>query len=169
MMPYAREEELLVQELPDEVLVYDLKRHRAYCLNRTAALVWQHCDGQTTVAKMAMLLENELKIPADEEVVWLALDQLRRAHLLEEPTTRPADAVSCSRRELMRKLALVGGLSVLLPAVMTIVVPTPAQAVTCVRNCAGQRDFIRCGPPQCIRVCCNEACVPARLCIGPFP
>ena len=42
LMPRARQDELVVEELPDETLVYDLKRHKARCLNRTAALVWQH-------------------------------------------------------------------------------------------------------------------------------
>ena len=48
-LPLARRERLLVEELPDEVLVYDLDREKAHCLNRTAALIWNHCDGRTTV------------------------------------------------------------------------------------------------------------------------
>ncbi len=51
LMPRARQDELVVEELSDETLVYDLKRHKANCLNRTAALVWQDCDGQTSVAQ----------------------------------------------------------------------------------------------------------------------
>ena len=50
-MPRARQDELVVEELSDETLVYDLKRHKANCLNRTAALVWQDCDGQTSVSQ----------------------------------------------------------------------------------------------------------------------
>src|SRR2546423_15689116 len=42
--PRARDARLVIQELPDELLVYDLERHRAHSLNRTAALVWRHCD-----------------------------------------------------------------------------------------------------------------------------
>ena len=33
LMPRARQDELVVEELPDETLVYDLKRHKARCLN----------------------------------------------------------------------------------------------------------------------------------------
>src|SRR5207248_2525045 len=36
--PSARQDRLVVQELSDEVLVYDLDRHRAHCLNRAASL-----------------------------------------------------------------------------------------------------------------------------------
>ena len=91
LMPLARQDELVVEELQDETLVYDLKRHKARCLNRTAALVWQHCDGQTTVTELAALLEEQLATPTDETVVWMALDRLGRAHLLSEPVTLPAD------------------------------------------------------------------------------
>src|SRR5437899_315891 len=109
--PHAREEGLLIHELPDELLVYDLERHRAHSLNRTAALVWGHCDGRTTVAELASLIERELNLPAEEDLVWLALDRLGRAHLLRERLTPPAEAASYSRREFARKLALVGGIA----------------------------------------------------------
>jgi hypothetical protein len=45
--------------VPDEVLIYDLKQHKAHCLNKTAALVWNHCDGETSVSEMATLLQKE--------------------------------------------------------------------------------------------------------------
>jgi len=53
MKPRARKDDLLIQDLPEETLVYDVVRHRAHCLNRTAALVWRHCDGKTSVEKLA--------------------------------------------------------------------------------------------------------------------
>jgi hypothetical protein len=53
----------VIQELPDETLVYDLQRNRAHCLNRTAALVWRHCDGQATVADLARSLKDTLNLP----------------------------------------------------------------------------------------------------------
>ena len=83
LMPRARQDELVVEELRDETLVYDLERHKARCLNPTAALVWRHCDGQTSVAEVAALLEEQSATPADESVVWMALDRLSRAHLIE--------------------------------------------------------------------------------------
>jgi hypothetical protein len=47
--PLARREKLVVQNLGDETLIYDLDENRAYCLNETAARVWQFCDGEKTV------------------------------------------------------------------------------------------------------------------------
>ena len=35
LMPRARQDELVVEELQDETLVYDLERHKACCLSRT--------------------------------------------------------------------------------------------------------------------------------------
>ena len=75
-MALARREDLVVQEMPDEILVYDLTRHKAHCLNQTAAFVWNHCDGLTTAAGIAGLMEKEWDKPVGEDVVWIALDQL---------------------------------------------------------------------------------------------
>ena len=83
--PLARKNDLVIQELPDEVLVYDRETDRAHCLNKTAALIWQQCDGQTDVATIAGRLGNELNAPSDERMVWFALDQLNRDGLLAEP------------------------------------------------------------------------------------
>ncbi len=159
LMPIARENELVVEQLPDETLVYDLKRHKARCLNRTSALVWQHCDGRTTVAEVAALLERQLKIPADEAVVWLALDRLGRAHLLSEPVTLPADRAQYSRREVLRTLRRVAGISLLLPVIETIVAPRAAAQASCVASnaCGGTPNCTPCSV-QCNKKCCNGAC-----------
>ena len=132
LMPRARQDELVVEELPDETLVYDLKRHKAHCLNRTSALVWQHCDGRTTVAEVAALLERQLKIPADEAVVWMALDRLGTAHLLGQQVTLPAEKARYSRREVLRTLRRAAGISLLLPVVESIVAPRAAAQASCV-------------------------------------
>ena len=60
MKPRTRTEGLIVRELPDELLVYDLERHRAHCLNPTAALVFKHCNGRRSVAQIARILRREL-------------------------------------------------------------------------------------------------------------
>ena len=154
MLPRAREGRLVVQELPDEVLVYDLNRHKAHCLNRTAALVWRHCDGHTTVAEMAALLEKEVKSPADEAVVWLALDRLERAHLLREPANLPGGEARYTRREVMRRMGI--GAAVLVPIVTSIVSKAAAQAGSCLpsNGCVGPVNLCRpCGPPNCTRRC----------------
>ena len=78
-----------MRELADEALVYDLESHRAICLNRAARSVWKHCDGRTNVAGLVRRLREEAEGPADESVVWLALEQLGRNNLLSERVRRP--------------------------------------------------------------------------------
>lgn len=127
--PRARKQDLIVKEMPDEVLVYDLVRDKAHCLNRTAALVWNYCDGRTSVAKMTGRLGKELQAPVDERLVWLALDQLSRNHLLDERIVSPAIMTGLTRREMIRALSVAAVVTV--PVITSIVAPTPAQAATC--------------------------------------
>ncbi|HKG23128.1 MAG TPA: PqqD family peptide modification chaperone, partial [Blastocatellia bacterium] len=51
--PRARRDALVIRRLPEEVLIYDLQRHKAHCLNGSAAIIWNHCDGKTTMKQMA--------------------------------------------------------------------------------------------------------------------
>lgn len=156
MLPHAREDRLVVRDLAEEVVVYDLKRHHAHYLNRTAALLWRHCDGRTTVAELARLLEKELSVPADEAVVWMALDQLRKAQLLRDGLTPPAGTKRYSRREVLRRVGLVGA-AALVPAVMSIVAPPAAQAASCQNSCVGRPKLSLCEFPDCTKWCCPDS------------
>jgi hypothetical protein len=147
MEPPARKKERVVAEpIDDEVLVYDLERDRAHRLNRTAALVWRHCDGQRTVGDLTALLQAELDPVADEDLVRLTLDHLSAAHLLESARPRSADQVRTSRRQFVRKVGLVGALSLLLPVVTSITAPTVAQAQS--GACTACTICTECAPPQ---------------------
>lgn len=125
----ARIDNLVIREAADEMLVYDLLRHKAHCLNRTAALIWQHCDGQHTVADIADVVTVELHAAIDETTVWRAIAQLGRAHLLTDYALPPDSNFRLSRREAIRKLGL--GAAAALPIVTTIVAPLAVQAQSC--------------------------------------
>ena len=131
-LPRKREQRLVVDELPDEVLIYDLDSHRAHCLNQTAALVWQQCDGKSSPARMARRLEQKLQAPCREELVWLALRQLDRLQLLEQAIKLPPQLLGMSRRQMIRNLGLAAAVAV--PLVTSIVAPTAAEAATCVSS-----------------------------------
>ncbi len=126
--PRARTSHLLVQSTGDDLIVFDQHRHLSHALNRTAALVFEHADGSRSVADLVALLQTELNETADEDLVLMTLDKLRRAHLLEEAGARSAEALRTSRRRFVRKIGLVGSLTLLLPSVETIVAPTSAMA-----------------------------------------
>ena len=155
MIPKARSDRLLVEQLPDEVLVYDLESHRVHCLNRTAAFVRDHCDGKTTVNALAEMLEAELETPEAARVVWLALKQLDKAHLLEERVEPPPELGRVSRRELAGILRNVAKATLVLPVVSSILAPTPAaaQSAVCVSDCTGQPAGTPCLVPFCLSVC----------------
>jgi hypothetical protein len=118
---------LVIKELPDEVLVYDLDTDKAYCLNQTAALVWKNCDGQQTVAQLRQLMAQETNSAVPEEMVWLALDQLDKFQLLETVPIRPACLAGMKRRELVRSIGVV---AMALPLIMSIAAPTAAQGAS---------------------------------------
>jgi coenzyme PQQ synthesis protein D (PqqD) len=127
-LPLAREADLVVRESPEEVLVYDLRRHRAHCLGRTIASVWRRCDGRTTLARIAGAVRKETGVPLDEAAVALAVRRLSRARLLREAVVLPAPGSFRARRELVRRLAWLGGLSL-----FSITAPVAAQTATCIQ------------------------------------
>jgi hypothetical protein len=127
MQPLRREDELVIRELSEETVVYDRQRDKAHCLNRTAALVWRHCDGQTSVAELAKLLHEELGVRADEQLVWHALVRLDKARLLTERLHPAKAGARLSRRDLVR----LGVAAVAIPVVMTILAPTAQAGASC--------------------------------------
>jgi hypothetical protein len=134
-LPRARKDNLVTRQVPGELLVYDLKRHKAFCLNSTAAEVWKGCNGKRSVTDLARSLEKDSKSRVDEKIVWLALDQLEKSNLLREKTVRPASALHISRRGLIR-----AGLAtaIALPVVIMISAPTAQAAGTPITQAACQ-------------------------------
>jgi hypothetical protein len=126
LRPRTRQARLIIQELDEELLVYDTTRHDVHCLNRSAALVWRCCDGRRTVPELAREVAALQGGTESEEIVWCALDQLAERHLLEEATEREILATTLTRRELMQRLAFTVGLAV--PLVTSM--PTPVAAQT---------------------------------------
>ncbi len=126
--PQARKRDLVIREMPDEVLVYDLKTHAAHCLNQTAALVWKYCDGKNTVTDIAELVALEANTAVDEAAVWLALQRLGKANLLEERVMPPIGSERMSRRETVKRLGM--GFALAVPVVMSVVAPAAAAAAS---------------------------------------
>jgi len=124
--PQARKDGIVVRELPDELLIYDLEGHKAHCLNQTAAAVWRHCDGETSAREISYRLAREFSTPVEEDVVWLALDELGSLSLLEAPVSRPA---GLSRAQVIRRVGVLTA-AIAVPTVLSLGVPT-ASAATC--------------------------------------
>jgi hypothetical protein len=152
VLPQARTEALVVRELSDETLLYDLKNHQAHCLNQTAAFIWEQCDGKTTVAEMTRLCQLQFTASVDERMVWLALTQLERAGLLTHKVSRPPDVRHQSRRLLLGKLSLTA--LTVVPLVTSIIAPTALAGASCVGQGGVQASE-----------CCTNCCATSNRCI----
>jgi Coenzyme PQQ synthesis protein D (PqqD) len=157
----ARKRSLIIKELPDETLVYDLETDKAHCLNQTVALVWRNCDGKRTVAELQQLIEKELGSPAPQEMAWLALDELEKFNLLETTEVQSARLSSVTRRQMIRA---VGGAAIAIPLITSILAPPPAQAATLLPpgaccNSPGQCNSNSCSQnPACTGQPSTKAC-----------
>lgn len=154
--PKARTDQLIVKELADETLVYDLARDEAHCLNHTAALVWKNCDGRKSVTDIAASIESGIDERLDDRVVWLALDQLEKFNLLETPAIKPAHLAGLNRRQLVKT---IGAAALALPVVISIATQTAqAQASPC--SLPNRPDGCPCNT--------NGDCIPSHKCTGGF-
>lgn len=130
--PTARLDNIVVYELKDEILIYDLKINKAFCLNETSALVWKLCDGKRSVSEIAGEISRITKLPVSDELIWFALNQLRKDNLLSnaENIIPPLNEHinELTRREVIRKIGFAAAIS--LPLVSSLIAPTAAQSAS---------------------------------------
>ena len=162
--PLSRRENLVQQEINSEVLIYDLKENKAFCLNETSALVWQLCDSEKSTAEISRIMSKKLKYPVTEDFVWLALDQLKRENLLANGESIESNFAGHSRREVIKKIGLAS--MIVLPLVSSIVAPTSANAQSgaCIAPGGTTTDTFPFGPGNDSNTCLNT--LRARCCSG---
>lgn len=139
-MPRARADRLVIQNVDDETLVYDLDKDKAICLNETSKLVWGLCDGKSTINETAELLSDKLKIDTNHDLVTLTLDELRKANLLDDNSVFLEDKSGVSRRNLITQYGIP---MAVLPIVMSLVAPLAVHAQSCAapfQTCAVPSD-----------------------------
>ena len=112
------------EQLGDEASVYDWANAQVHALNPTAACVWRLCDGATSPDAIAAVLQREMEIAEAEAVVKLTLTELAHRHLLEVPAESRDDRPAPTRRWLLGR----GLKAAMLPAVYTILTPSPLEA-----------------------------------------
>lgn len=115
---------LVIEELPEELMIYDPNRKKAFCLNQTAALVWKQANGSRTVEEIADLMAKQTGSPVSGEMVRYSLDVLAKDGLLEQPLANQAAPLGVTRRALLQKFG-IGAMA--LPAV-TVLLVSPAKA-----------------------------------------
>jgi len=162
-LPRVNFDDFVVTDLVDETLVYDLRNHRAHCLNRVAATIWRHCDGRTTVGQVARRIGAQAGVPADAALVLHGLQGLQKSGLVEAPETPKAFGARVSRRDVIKRIGI--GSALALPLVTSIVAPTAvsaqtgcgAEGIPCTNQ--GGEQGLCCDTLRCISGACAP-CVP---------
>lgn len=133
--PKTRQNNIVIQEINKEILVYDLGLNRAFVLNETSSLIWQACDGKTNISEISQIISEKLETEIKEEFVWLALDGLKKENLLENTDKITAKFDGSSRREIIKRIGFTS--MVAFPVITSIVAPAAihAQSVTCGTSC----------------------------------
>ena len=135
--PKARTENLVIQQVGDETLVYDLTTNKAHCLNETAGFVWNRCTGDRSINEIANAVEVQFGHAVDADFVRLALNQLENESLLTENGL--GGIVMPNRREAIKRLGLASAIAI--PIVSSLLAPSKALgSVSCA--CVSPGDCI---------------------------
>lgn len=123
-----RRSSVISEVVGDGLAIFEPQQQQPYVLNATAALVFQHCDGQTTPQRLVELLRQKFNLSPRqaEQLLWLALKELDEAQLLQTavpPTQAPQPLLT--RRQVLTAFAAAGLSFAMLP----IVSPMQVQAV----------------------------------------
>lgn len=127
-LPPVRSQDIVMQDLGQEILLYDLTINKAFCLNQTASIVFRHCDGITNLADLKFKNRQ-----LSDEVIFLTLDLLQKNNLIESPNYQSPFA-DLSRREVIRKVGLASMIA--LPLISSVIAPSAAMSAS-LTTCAG--------------------------------
>lgn len=119
-LPQAQIKDIIVQEIENELLIYNLTTNKAYSLNSTAKLVYQSCDSKTSIAEFAK------RHNLSSDLIFFALDELKKEDLLEENSSYKSPFIGISRREVVKKVGLTT--LVALPIIASVVAPSAIMA-----------------------------------------
>ena len=142
-LPKARTENIVVQSLEKETLIYDTITNQAFSLNETSAKVFNACDGQTSFDEL------QSKYKYTDELIYLALDELKKQNLLAVNAEYASPFAEMSRREVIRKVGFAT--LVALPVISSIIAPTSASAASggTTANCQVCTSNAQCASGNC--------------------
>lgn len=160
-LPSAKTENIVIQSLEGELLIYDLIKNNAYCLNETAAAVYKACDGATTFESLKA--QNNFT----DELIFLALDNLNREDLITGDFVPSPNGMN--RREIIRILGKTSLLA--MPIISSIAAPTPAMAASTCSGTLAPGTILGCTQtePQCLAMfqMCASCSTSAVITVGP--
>ncbi len=113
------------EAIGEGLAVFDPAQNKSYLLNATSALVWQHCNGNTSPQELADLLVRKFNVTAAqaEQLTQMALDELANFNLFETEAQPPlvVPQAGLTRRQVLARLAAAGISAALLPLVSPVV------------------------------------------------
>ena len=146
ILPKAKTENMVVQDLGDELLIYNVTTHQAYTLNETSKIVFNSCDGPSNFDD----LKRAFKFTDD--LIHLTLDKLAANDLLED--YHDSHFAGLPRREVIKRIGFASVIA--LPVIFNLAVPTAAYAASV--SCAG----VICNDNN---ACTTDSCVPGTGCV----
>jgi hypothetical protein len=153
-LPSLRTENLVIQELPNELLIYDLEKDKAFCLNETARLIMDECHNGTSIDEAIINLNRKLKKQLSEEMIWMVVEQFKKFDLLKDDYRLPVQTTRVTRRRILQSAAALG---LALPVITSLVAPTAVNAQS--NSCAMTSEMCVFQPPF-------DNCCPGGTCIS---
>jgi len=123
-MGIKRIDGLLLEQIDNELLVFNQVTGEGHALNETAARVFGLADGETSRATITAALSQQFNLPDDPDITELAVSELRDAGLVTDDESQSS---GINRRAVIRKLGLSVMAAAALPLVETMVA-RPAYA-----------------------------------------
>jgi hypothetical protein len=159
MKPCGRRDELTLQHLGEDVLFYDHKHQCTHSLNKITFAVWENCDGKSSVADIAEKVHSSTKIHVDESIVFLAIEHLNKANLLEPDKANAVSFTKLSRRKLLQQATFA---AVALPLISSMKMKSAHAYEYVSTSCASSAPAIGGGG-------CSGYCNPGTTCkqLGP--
>lgn len=112
--PPRRSDDIVFEQLDDGAVIYDSRTKQAHSLDPLATRVLTAADGEHTPAEIAT------EVGVDEASVNATLERLTASGLLLPQAT------GVSRRDMLKRTAVVGAAATAAAAVIeTVVIPTP--------------------------------------------
>jgi hypothetical protein len=116
--PLARSTDLVAETLGAETVVYDGLTKQAHWLSPVAAAVFAAADGRRSPTDLAAIATSRLGDRVDLAAIEAALADLEERNLIDAPRSG-----GISRRDALRRGALVGGAALAAPLVVSLATP----------------------------------------------
>jgi hypothetical protein len=159
--PAARADDLLIEQLGSETVVYDVNAKEAHCLRGLASVVFANADGKTSAEDLAAVAGKALGEPVTYTQVQEAIAQLEACALLDTPLL-VRDGIN--RRDLVKRAGYAGAAAtVASPLITSILAPATAMAASAIASgCAGCGKNSDCVSNHCCQSVagkqCNQGC-----------